>query len=144
MDVIVLQDDHWKKAYSPNILCSGGIGPCVAISIYDSKSKSGYMLHDPSPTLMKRISPFLKEVIEDYGSVSGLEVHVTGAAICDGEDFEEVLPLEREYTLKELYKVFKEDQVFVEWLPNNTIGELILYLKDGSYDSCIERLEGMV
>lgn len=143
-EIYVSQAEHWVKAYSPDTLLSGGLGPCTAICVYDHNTKSGYMIHEASPIVEERIPFFLKDIVCDYKGVSGLEVHVTGTAICDGEDLEDELPAQREYVLRELYKVFSEEQVFVEWLPNNTMGELILYLEDGSYDIAIEGIEGLL
>jgi|TARA_Y100000310_G_scaffold161135_1_gene161092 chemotaxis receptor (MCP) glutamine deamidase CheD len=43
---IEVEQFEMKKAYYPDSIGSGGLGPCIAISIYDFKTRSGYMMHE--------------------------------------------------------------------------------------------------
>ena len=55
-----------KKALYPNILCSGGLGPCIAVAVYHPATRSGYMLHEHHADIEAKI----KEIQEDYRDLS--------------------------------------------------------------------------
>ena len=77
------------KAYSPDILYSGTLGPCFAIGIYDPNSRSGYMLHDPTFSQWERFEDQLEEIKRDYSNTSALQIVITGCS---------------------KYKIFKDDR----------------------------------
>ena len=47
MHIIKVGVCEMKKANYPDTLVSGGMGPCIAIGVYDPKTRSGYMMHEP-------------------------------------------------------------------------------------------------
>ena len=40
-------DKSWAKAKSPDLLYSGGFGPCIVVAVYNRAIKTGYMWHSP-------------------------------------------------------------------------------------------------
>ncbi len=69
-----------KKARCPNILVSEGIGPCIAIALYDEKTKSGYMMHQPNFE-PKNLESKIGNIREDYKDLGRLRVLVTGSSM---------------------------------------------------------------
>ncbi len=104
------------KVEYPNALSSGGLGPCIAIGFYDPRTKSGYMMHEPSVKLREpEIERMMDIIREDYGSLSRLRVGVTGRSICgrEGMDGKRDALEERASTERILTQRFKKSQLKV-------------------------------
>jgi len=140
-DQIDVEMFEMEKAECPDILASGGLGPCIAIGVYDLQSKSGYMMHDPQfeeEDLEERI----KIIREDYKDLSRLSLFVAGNAFSAGLELGKAgfkgIPRERIYASRELVinflkKYFKDSQMKVQWLPDNYTGELYLDTSTGKF-----------
>ncbi|MBR9692270.1 hypothetical protein GOV06_05805 [Candidatus Woesearchaeota archaeon] len=135
---IIVKDD-WRKASNPDILKSGGLGPCIAIGVYDPNTKTGYMVHIPGMS-DENLSKFLEVVKNDYPNLDDLIVEAFGAGMddCEDKEYHEYLKLDRKYVEKKLSKLFKN--LVCDWLPNNCVGELILDTHTGEFDTEINGL----
>lgn len=129
-EIKVEMNEGMKKVRYPNILRSGGLGPCVAFALYDARTRSGYMAHDlefHSFEMEKR----LKLIKKDYGSIARLQVYVTGNSIWskDNQDQRDFEMRERELYESFLRKNFVERRTYVDWSPPDIMRELILDTK---------------
>lgn len=82
MEEIEANDFEYKKAKAPDILTSGGLGPCIAVgAIYCSK---GYLAHfshivPPRPELER----LLGDLKKDVKNKSKLKIYIAGGGLDD-------------------------------------------------------------
>jgi len=120
-----------KKALYPNILCSGGLGPCIAVAVYHPATRSGYMLHEHHADIEAKI----KEIQRDYRDLSRVQVYVTGNSSLSSLDTEQ-RAFERYFRVdveKIINQYFNQRQTTFEWLADNLCGELYLYTSSGKF-----------
>ena len=132
MNEINVEQFEYKTAQAPNILYSGGLGPCIAMgAIY---GKKGYMFHTPSldhtPELLDSMIADLNREVADKRELS---VYIAGGEINpeDEETFVDIRNcrktlierLEKEGLTKNIRKL--------RWNPTNHIQNLKLLLSKG-------------
>lgn len=128
-----------KKALYPDILCSGGLGPCIAVAVYDPVTRSGYMLHEHHPNIEAKI----KEIQKDYQDLSRVQVFVTGNSLFSDFDAEQTA-FERSFRAdveKIISQYFNQRQTEIQWLADNLCGELYLYTSSGKFIVDSENLD---
>ncbi len=137
-----------KKAFYPNILCSGGLGPCIAVAVYHPATRSGYMLHEHHADIEAKII----EIKRDYRDLSRVRVFVTGNSLFSDFDAEQ-RAFERSFRAdaeRIINQYFNQRQTKIQWLADNLCGELYLYTSSGKFivdsekvdDLCYEELGG--
>ncbi|MEK6905862.1 MAG: hypothetical protein AABX24_05670 [Nanoarchaeota archaeon] len=120
-----------KKAFYPNFLCSGGLGPCIAVAVYHPATRSGYMLHEHHADIEAKI----KEIKRDYRDLSRVRVYVTGNSLFSDFDAEQKA-FERSFRAdveKIISQYFNQRQTKIQWLADNHCGELYLYTSSGKF-----------
>jgi len=135
--VVVDQDVGMAKAEAPDILSSGEAGAGIIIGIYDSKTRSGYMLHEiyfSNGTLERQ----LEAIEEDYGTLGRQKVQVRGGSTELCGDEVGAMTEEKTYVEKMLGQHFKKvDRV---WCPKGYSQELILNLGTRRFRTEVEPL----
>jgi len=123
------------STYSPNLLSSGGLGPCIAIAFYDSNSKKGFMIHSPHMK-SEDLDSKINELKQELGSLYKVKVFVCGASIDSSFDSEEMeaLKSDRIYVSDLLGKYFKKGNIKIKWSPNDSVAELTLDTATGKFD----------
>ncbi len=110
--------DHYRSTCHPNSLISEGIGPCIAIGIYDRLNRKGYLIHEPDP-LSEKMTRFINMVLRQ-SILANLIVKVTGGSIFDDDiDPEGVINSRREIEgIIHLY--FNGSNIIFDWPPENS------------------------
>ena len=140
-NVIKVEDSEMKKANYPDTLRSGGLGPCIAIGVYDPKSKSGYMMHEGN-FQYEDLDGAIQVIERDYGDLSSLKVFATGNSLSSYDDDEEQREYEianRPFVEQILNKYFQASQLQIEWMPDDVTADLYLYTSNGEFDLVVER-----
>lgn len=137
---IIVEQFEMKKANFPDILRSGGLGPCIAIGLYDSKTRSGYMMHEVDYTDLDRK---IREIKRDYCDLRRLKIFVVGNSL-DSLGSEE----QREYEISKrphieqiLKKYFQGSQLQIKWMHDNHCAELFLDTSTGIFKLYIQSLD---
>jgi hypothetical protein len=132
MEIIEVDLYNYKKAEAPDILTSGGLGPCIAVGAICGNQ--GFLAHYLS---YGTIPLDLDLLLADLQSVnkSQLEIYVAGAGL-DGaasrESDEGVLE-GRKLCLDRIAQAgFTENIKKIQWNPGNHIQELTLDLATGN------------
>lgn len=131
-----------EKEFYPNILNSGGLGPCVAIGIYNPNERSGYMIHHPMP-YKDNLNSFFKVIKKDYKNTSNLKIYVTGNSPSETDD----LTQDEHYSLRTLVEEsiennFESSKLRYDWTDDlNCITSLILDLEKEKFSVEREYLE---
>lgn len=117
------------KIEYPKSMSSGIMGPCISVAIFDTKSKSGYMRHQPNADTDDDMENFIKETLKEC-SIENVKVCISGGAF-DKDDDEMVTPdsvmNSRDYVEELVLKYFDKKQVSVKWIDNDNASELVLY-----------------
>lgn len=137
---IKVEPFEMKKANSPDILESGGLGPCIAIGVYDSKTKSGYMIHELDYADLDRK---IREIKRDYCDLRRLKIFVVGNSLDSFGSKEQ-----REYEISKrpcieqtLRKYFQDSQLQIRWTPDDYCAELFLDTSTGEFKLVIQSLD---
>jgi len=133
---ITVDQFETKKALFPDILDSGGLGPCIAVAIYDPVTRSGYMAHSPSFDNDEILETLIQRVQEDYGDLSSLRILAFGGAIDTGiflPDQIQGVKRCRVYVDDILKKHFSAPQIQIKWAANYMIASLILDTSKGRF-----------
>lgn len=108
-----------KKVRAPGVLCSGELGPCIVIALYDPESQSGYMMHE-ADFLQADLASKLELIRRDFGDLSAVQVAAYGSAVIPGTD-----PLylhqqyrDRQYVAFLLEAHFNPEQLHIQWVRN--------------------------
>lgn len=108
-----------KKVMAPGVLCSGELGPCIAIAVYDDETQSGYMMQE-ADFLQADLAAKLERIRQDFGDLSSVQVAAYGSAEIPGTD-----PLylhqqyrDRQYVTFLLEAHFQPEQLHIEWVRN--------------------------
>ena len=144
-EYIKVEQFEMKKANSPDILRSGGLGPCIAIGIYDSKTKSGYMMHGldfQSDDLDGKI----QEIKKDYGNLTELQIFAVGNSLdsFDNEEQREYEIINRPFVEQILRKYFQDSQLQIKWIHDDHCAELFLDTSTGEFELDIQSLDEML
>ena len=133
-EVIVKSGRGMVKGYSPDLIRSGGLGPCIAVGIYDYFSKSGYMMHEVDYSCIDFGSK-IEMLKRDYGSLNNLKVFAAGNSIFSLDKLEQKdLELSSRYFVEEmLVKYFPVGNIEFNWLDDDVVGELFLDTKTGIF-----------
>lgn len=130
------------KANSPDVLRSGGLGPCIAIGLYDPLTMSGYMIHDHHFSEADVIG-FKRAVQADYVDLSRLHVVAIGAGYSTAiEDQEEraITEAMRSEVEQSINNFFAGAQIYIEWTPDDKGNELFLDTLTGTFGIDISTL----
>ena len=88
MEEIIVEQGTYKIACAPNILYSGGIGPCIVVgAIY---KRRGYMSHSDTP-YMEELDDLLRALKRDIKDRTKLSIYVVGASFDIDRDYEKPL-----------------------------------------------------
>ncbi|MFA5129777.1 MAG: hypothetical protein WC477_02525 [Patescibacteria group bacterium] len=77
--VTVDQWEGWKKAASPAIIETTGLGPCIGVVIYDSDSKQAMVGHFLDP-MTGDFSDMLNVAVKTYPDKKNLKIYIGGGA----------------------------------------------------------------
>ena len=129
--------EPYVKSTSPNIIVSGGLGPCIAVgAIYKAV---GYMVHFHSISFsewdLKSLVDLLITLNKEIKNKSKLKIYIAGAGSDPGDSKEEkkLMIKDRNVTLETIAKHKLSDNLEkVEWRKTSYMSqELVLDLKDG-------------
>ena len=134
-----------SKAYSPDILWTDGLGPCIAVAVYDSVTKSGYLMHAlPGTSLESQI----EEIRKDYDDLTRLRVFVTGNSLSlplyNGAEEGKHDLSDRLYVEGIIGKYFNKQQTKIRWLPDYHCGELYLCTSTGNFKAESEEEDALL
>jgi hypothetical protein len=134
-----------KKANYPDTLSSGGLGPCIAIGVFDPKTRSGYMMHEPHFRSVD-LDGKINEIRKDYGDLTRLRVFATGNSLSSYESegqrkFERSNRLYVEQTLR---KYFRDSQLQIRWMPDDHNVVLFLDTSTGEFELYVQSLDEML
>lgn len=131
---VKLEQGDLRSTTSPNLIRSGGLGPCIAIGAYNHILKKGYMVHDPCPSVSGMIPRFIEKVTRKCGDISEVVLYATGAAPEKiPPDLKENIEENREFVRTELLKFFKPEQVIFDWTDMGYSNELFLDTRTGEF-----------
>ncbi|PIO06999.1 hypothetical protein COT47_01965 [Candidatus Woesearchaeota archaeon CG08_land_8_20_14_0_20_43_7] len=139
---IELCEYGYRKTSAPSMLASGGYGPCVVIGMYDRKTKTGYMIHEPH-IHFSDLEAMIVKIIDDAGNASRLKIVTSGNALFFDEDIDmEDLRRHHDEVKKQvtetLEKYFNKRQIEYRWLSDGESDELILDINTGKFYSAEE------
>ncbi|MDO8510725.1 MAG: hypothetical protein Q7S55_01015 [Nanoarchaeota archaeon] len=131
------------KAHSPDSLWTDGLGPCIAVAVYDPVTKSGYLMHALPHTSLE---PKIEEMSKDYGDLSRLRVFVTGNSMSfyNGIRQDKFDLSERSYVEGIMTKYFNKRRTTIQWLPDNHCGELHLDTSTGKFKAGSETMDELL
>ena len=141
---IYVEVGEMTKAQSPDTLWTDGLGPCIAVAVYDPVTKSGYMMHT---FLHVSLEPQIQKIKNDYGDLSRLRVFVTGdsmslyGGVRQDDDFD---LSGRSYVEEIITNYFDKRRTTIQWLPDDQCGELHLDTSTGKFKVESERLEELL
>ena len=124
-----------QKAAYPDILWSGGVGPCITVGLWHKSSKSGYMIHDT--ILDPGLPALLQRAEEECRGLSGIRAYAVGASQyyipenADEEDELAFLSHNRRFVEQTIYDKLKKNKVTIQWLPPFHVADLYLDTKKG-------------
>jgi len=139
---VTLNQGESSQVSSPEVIASGGLGPCIAIGIFDSGKKIGYMIHEANALHDGNIPAFLDTILEKSKSKNLILYAIGGGMIpktMDGWEYtnEEIFAA-RAYAQREIEKRFDPNNVTIEW--NDSMSTVELYLDAGAGEFNIEIL----
>jgi hypothetical protein len=129
MEEIKVDMNEYKTTTAPNILTSGGLGPCICVgAIY---KKKGYMTHFVTGAGLCELNRLLDDLKRDVKTKSSLKVYVAGGEL-RGAKINSVDETQIEYRKLTLDRIadygFKTTEVRWNW-PDST-QELFLILSE--------------
>ena len=132
-----------KKANYPDTLLAN-LGPCIAIGVYDPKTRSGYMMHEPHfqyADLDRKIN----EIVGDYGDSTRLRVFAAGNSLTSDDDAKqrEFERSNRPYVEQTLRKYFHDSQLQIRWMPDDHCCGLYLHTSTGEFELDVDSLDEM-
>jgi chemotaxis receptor (MCP) glutamine deamidase CheD len=127
-----LEMDESGRVNYPNVISSGGLGPCIAVGIYDKKSRSGYMMHKAGADNDKDLEVFLRDTLKST-TKEDLKVWVCGGVIDVDDGDEADVQSARNHVINLIEEYFEKEQVSINWAKPRTITELILNTETGKF-----------
>ncbi len=122
-------------AKSPEIICSNGMGPCIAVGIYDPIQKAGSMIHQPSPNHSNDMEEFIINSLKRYNK-DLVKVYACGGAILTGESDVDIDNTNeaRLHVEDLLNKYFSTSQFIIRWSNIDVTSELFLDTSNGKFE----------
>ena len=119
-----------------DVLQSGGLGPCIAIGIYDYQKKCGHMMHEANWHVDANLDERIEEILKQVGDKKKLEIYVLGNSrdTDDDNEMQEFVLENRKYVRCILLKIFQKKQIKFNWLTDDTVGDLILDTGTGKFE----------
>lgn len=127
-----LNQGEYGKVKSPEVIASGGLGPCIAIGIYDKKRKCGYMIHADNAHYNKVVTDLLNRILVK-SKLNNLTIYVAGGGANSNDDDYASVMESRDYVTEELRSRFNSDQITIEWNKHNDTHELFLDTSNGKF-----------
>ncbi len=133
-----LEDRKIGETSSPGVISSGGLGPCIAIGVYDKKRKRGYMMHESNANENEEVPLFLDYVLKK-SKKENLAIYVAGGGLNpledpnDPENINESIFESRNYVKAELEARFEMDHITIDWNYSLNTIELILDTSNGDF-----------
>lgn len=105
-----------KKAQPPDVVETGGLGPCVGIFIYDPVTKQAIAAHFTDPIQDEKIfSEMLDEVDQIFPDKQRLRVYIGGGGPLEEESLDETKET-RSFVKEEIKRRgFQKAQVKIRW-----------------------------
>ena len=133
MEEIEVKQSEYKKAQAPDILYSGGLGPCIVVgAIYRG---NGFMVHMPDPLCEEYLlESLLKDLRKGARNRRDLKIYVAGGGRDSGEDedYNRGITENRKLVLEKIAKEGFESQIQeVRWNNLNCNQTLTLFLAEG-------------
>lgn len=131
---ITLEQCQSGSVVYPYQIRSGGLGPCIAIGIYDKKKRRGYMIHESNASHNQEVPTFIENVLKK-SKKDNLTVYVAGGEISNLDEPEDKEYTQgcRDYVKEELDRIFDINQIIYNWNNTPNIIELILSTEDGKF-----------
>lgn len=132
-----------KTACSDDILCSGGLGPCIAIVIYNPKSKCAVMMHEANWAVDNTLYERLERIIAELGNKKKLKVFAVGNAVFsdDSDEEKDYILDNRGYVIDELSHFFAHENITTKWLKEDNTAEMVFYTGSGKYEFDMRRMD---
>jgi hypothetical protein len=139
-------DGAYRRTKAPNILDSGGFGPCFVVgALYE---RNAYMLHDVwQNSLITYLSNMIKDLKADVKDRSRLNIDIAGAELLDFEGVSESQIMGRDYVLEQ----FKEAGLFnsvrrIRWAKTDELLQMRIIPGKGrmTLDSTFMEYDGLV
>ena len=132
-----------KKANFPDTLLAD-LGPCIAIGVYDPKTRSGYMMHEPH-FQYANLDGKIDEIRRDYGDLTRLKVFAAGNSLASDDHAEqrEFERSNRQYVEQTLRKYFQDSQLQIRWMPDDHSCGLYLHTSTGEFELDVDSLDEM-
>jgi len=123
-----------RKAEYPDILYSGGVGPCITVGLWHPSQRVGYMIHDHD--LDTGLPALLTDVERECKNLSDMQVCAVGASLYvdlpdTKEDMQEMLKGSKDFVEKTLADKFSKIQF--HWLEPGHEAELYLDTMMGKF-----------
>ena len=127
-NLIFLDMFDFEKVIYPDVISSGGLGPCIAVGFYNSKLKEGYMVHEPCFHDSKSLDRIINSIKSDGTNLNDLTVYATGNSIScyDDETQKKYNLADRVYVESVLKSFFSKSQLTIKWAKKDTTSELYL------------------
>ena len=133
MEEIEVKQNEYRKAQAPDILYSGGIGPCIIVGALHGKS--GYMAHMVDPIVEQDLlESLLKDLIKNTRNKRDIKIYLAGGGTESQQDREYNLGIleSRRFTIERIAeRGFKESIKTVKWNSQDSTQALTLFLSDG-------------
>lgn len=117
------------RAAYPDILYSGGIGPCITVGLWHPSQRAGYMIHDHS---LESTLPALLSGLEKEGKkLSTMHACVVGASLYvdlpdTREEMQKLLQGNKDFVERTLGSKFPKKNLQFHWLEPHYEAELYL------------------
>lgn len=135
-DITIEQFEN-ASVFSPQVICSGGMGPCITVSVYEKNSKRGFMIHESNAHVNNNLTPFFDNIILEINNhCAKFEIVVAGGSFDPDDDENEVIE-SREYVTNVLENYFSNELINYKWSRTNEFVELCLNSETGEH--CISR-----
>jgi len=120
----------YERARAPDILESGGLGPCIAVgAIYGDQ---GYMVHCLSVNSeLIPLDNLLSDLRKNVQDLDNLRIYIAGAGIDSNDEYEREIMAGRKKTLDKITDAGYRERVIIKWAKGDSIQELILDLSKG-------------
>lgn len=132
-----------KSACNDDMLCSGGLGPCIAIVIYNPKSKCAVMMHEANWAVDNTLHERLERITAELGNKKNLKAFAVGNAVLsdDSDEEKEYILENRDYVIDELLHFFTHENTTLKWLKEDNTAEMIFYPSSGKYEFDMQRMD---
>ena len=132
---VQLSINEYKEVRSPQVISSGGLGPCIAVGVYHKSKKKGYMLHAARPSGSAITEQFLDLVVEQTKNSAALSVYICGSSVerIDGEDGVDEAFEDREFVEDTVRQKLNTENIEINWASKDSTAELFLDSKNGEF-----------